>query len=425
MKINLEKAFLFVFIISLVVGAIYFVSPEPDIYVHYVTAREILKDPSIVWRTNLTGWQSFVAIQSSALTAYPPLLYIIFALLMAVYLPPFLITIISIVIIGYFLYKLDGKAIPFMFLSFLLIKDIVFNNYDIFQIALTLTSFYFLIKKNYITSGILVGITPLLKSTGFFAVLAWLTTIVIAEKKNIFKKRIVIAILLAIFISFPWYFRNYLIFGNIYLAIVGQSSESLAASMKHLSSAFQMSQPERFLWDSTGYYPLPIDLLFYIGLIFFAYNLVKTREIKVYSALIIIMAGVYFALQLSGNPFFVIRHEMIIFPFLALEIARGIPEKYFKYTFIICLVLLVFFLYNIPKYAFNQYLKDLQPACNQLRSEIGNEPVYIDAFHNWFVTYECNLNTTTKDLSKWTADFNSGQLYLTNMTNSTSNSTGV
>lgn len=137
------------------------------------------------------------------------------------------------------------------------------------------------------------------------------------------------------------------------------------------------------------------------------------------------MATIYFALQLSGNPFFVIRHEMIIFPFLALEIVSGIPEKYLKYSFIICLVLLVYFMLSIPKYAFNQYAGIVQNACNQVRIEIGNELVYVNAFHSWFVTYICNLNTTTQADSKWTIDFENGQLYLTNKTNLTNNITGV
>lgn len=278
MKINLEKAFLLIFIISMVAGAIYFVSPEPDIYVHYVTAKEILRDPSFLWRTNLTGWQSYLASQSSAFTSYPPLLYLIFAVIIAVQIPLFSVTILSIIIIGYLLYKIDGKSIPFVFLSFLFIKDIVFNNYDILQISLTLASFYFLIKKKPIVSGILIGVTPLLKSIGFFAVLAWLITLIIIEKKNIFKKQFIIAILLVILIPFPWYFKNYLIFNNIYLAVIGQSSESYQASLKHLSSAFQMNQPERFLWDSTGYYPLPIDLFVLYWPNLFCIQLSKNKE---------------------------------------------------------------------------------------------------------------------------------------------------
>jgi hypothetical protein len=419
MKINLEKAFLLIFIISLSIGAIYFVSPGPDIYVHYVTAKEILRDPSFLWRTNLTGWQNYLALQSSSFTGYPPLLYLIFAGLMALQIPLVFVTILSIIAIGYFLYKIDGKAIPLLFLSFIFIRDTVFNSYDIFLVAVTLASFYFLIKKRLILSGVLIGITPLIKSSGFFAILSWIIAIIIIERKNVFKKQFIIAILLAILISFPWYFRNYMIFGDVYLAIIGQSKERYQSSIEHLSSAFQMNQPERFLWDSTGYYPLPIDILFYIGIFFFIFNLIRTKKIKLYTVFIFIMVATYFYLQLSGNPFFIIRHEMIIFPFLALEIMRGIPERFLKYAFITCLIAFIFFAFNLPKYAFNQYSETITPACKEIKTAIDSEPVYVNAFHNWFIIYKCNLNATIQNESKWTLDFDKGQLYATNNTNIT------
>jgi hypothetical protein len=430
MKINAEKLFLAIFVLVLSTLAVYFVSPGPDNYVYYNIAKEMVRDPSILWRTDLTGWQSFLALQTNVLAAYPPLEIMFFAGLMAVGLPMFFVTILSIVVIGYFFYKMDGKAIPFLFLSFMFIRETAFNGNDILMVAVTLASFYFLTKKKIKTSALFVGMLPLIKSTGFFVILAWLLYIVITERKNIFTKHYMTAIAIALLILFPWYFRNYLLFNDVYLAVMGVSKEVYARSATFQQTGFQASQPEKALWDSTGYYPLPIDILFYIGVAFFIFNIIKTKQFKLeqlkpYSIFIIIMVSVYFIFQAIGIPFFQIRHEMIIFPFLALEIVRGIPERFLKYAFIICLVAFIFFTFSLPKYAFSQYSDAINPACKQIKSAIDFEPVYVNAFHNWFVIYKCNLNATIQNESKWTIDFENGQLYLTNKTNLTNNITGV
>lgn len=418
-KINVEKLFLAIFLVTLIIFSIYFVSPGPDIYVHYAVAKEILKDPSILWRANLTGWQSYVALQTSALTAYPPLAYFAFAGLMLVQLPLFLVAVLCIIAIGYFLYKIDGKAIPFLFLSFMFIRETAFNGYDIILVAVTFASFYFLMKKKLILSGIFAGTTPLIKISGLFVLLSWMLAMIVFERKNIKTKYFILAFVIALLLPFPWYFRNYLLFNDVYLAIMGVSREAYAKAMEHQATSFQMSQPEKWIWDSTGYYPLPIDLLFYIGVFFFVLNLIRTRKLQPYSIFIFIMVAAYFIFQFAGVTFFVIRHEMIILPFLALEIAMGIPEKYLKYAFVACLIMFIIFSSYLPKYAFNQYEAALQPAFKQIKSEIDNEPIYINAFHGWFVTYESGLNATTQSDSKWTLDFDQGQLYLTNKTNIT------
>lgn len=424
MKINLEKLLMIIFVVVLSSYAIYFVSPGPDNYVYYNIAKEMIRDPSILWRTNLTGWQNFLALQTNVLAAYPPLEIIFFAVLMAVGLPMFLTTILSIIVIGYLLYKMDGKAIPFLFLSFMFIREIAFNGNDILMVAVTLASFYFLTKKKIKTSALFVGILPLIKSTGLFVVLAWILYIVITEKKNVLTKNYMTAIVIALLISTPWYLRNYLLFNDVYLAVIGVSKAKLAESAAFQTTGFQATQPEKSLWDSTGYYPLPIDILFYIGVAFFIFNIVKTKkfnleQLKPYSILIIIMVSVYFISQVIGIPFFQIRHEMIIFPFLALEIASGIPKKYLKYAFVACIIVFIIFSFNLPKYAFNQYNEVITPACSQIKSAIDYGPVYVNAFQNWFVIYKCDLNATIQNESKWTLDFDKGQLYLTNKTNTT------
>jgi len=420
MKINLEKTFLLIFIISLLIEAIYFISPGPDIYVHYLTAKEILRDPSFLWRTNLTGWQNFLAVQSPVFIASPPLAYFIYDFLMILNLPLFLATIGSILIIGYLLYKMNGLAIPFLFLSFMFIREVAFNGIDIIMVAVTLSAFYFLLKKRYLTSGILASLTALMKSTGFFVILGWFLYVLYSEKRNVFNKRILFTFFVMILILSPWYVRNYLITNDIPFALVGYTKEIYERGVEHLSSAFQMSQPERFIWDSSGYYPLPIDLLFCIGTFFFVLNLIRARKIQPYSFFVLIMIVLYFVLQLANIQFFVIRHEMLIFPFLALEIANGIPKKYLKYSIIVGLLFLVIWSVTLPKYSFNQYSDTVvNPACKQIKSAIDYESVYVNAFHNWFVIFKCDLNATIQNESKWTLDFDKGQLYLTNTTNIT------
>jgi 4-amino-4-deoxy-L-arabinose transferase-like glycosyltransferase len=238
-------------------------------------------------------------------------------------------------------------------------------------------------------------------------------------------KRILIALFLMVLIVAPWYLKNYILTKNIYFAVMGYTQDIYARSLAHLSSAFQMSQPERFLWDSSGYYPLPIDLLFYVGIFFFVVNLIRTRKLQSYSIFVFIMVVVYFIFQFAGIPFFVIRHEILIFPFLALEIANGIPKNYLKYSLIVGIIFLAIWSMTLPKYSFNQYSETITPACKEIKTAIDSEPVYVNAFHNWFIIYKCNLNATIQNESKWTIDFENGQLYLTNKTNLTNNITGV
>jgi len=90
-----------------------------------------------------------------------------------------------------------------------------------------------------------------------------------------------------------------------------------------------------------------------------------------------------------------------------------------KYSLIVCIIFLVFWSLNLSKYSFNQYSEVITPACDQIKSAIDNEPVYVNAFHNWFVIYKCDLNATIQSESKWTLDFDSGKLYATNITNTT------
>jgi hypothetical protein len=61
----------------------------------------------------------------------------------------------------------------------------------------------------------------------------------------------------------------------------------------------------------------------------------------------------------------------------------------------------------------------MAPACKQIKSQIDFEPVYVKAFQDLYVIYKCDLNATIQNESKWTLDFDKGQLYPTNNTNIT------
>jgi len=110
------------------------------------------------------------------------------------------------------------------------------------------------------------------------------------------------------------------------------------------------------------------------------------------------------------------RYILSIFPFLAIQIAQRLNEKQLKLLYIFCLLILLFWSINIPKYSFNQLDIAIEPICKEVKTKIDYEPVYVNAFHNWYVIYKCDLNATIQDDSKWTLDFEKGQLYLTNIT---------
>jgi hypothetical protein len=419
MKVDVGLFFLIAFVVVLSAGAIYFVAPGPDIYIHYLTAQAMVKDPSMLWRDNLSGWESHLSLDTNIYTSYPPLEYIMYGVLLILHMPLYLTTILSIIAIGYFLYKIDSRAIPFLFLSFMFIRETVFNGNDIILVALALATFYFFIKKNYIMSGIFAGLAPLMKVTGFFVIVAWIVSIIYFERKNIFSKKIIAAALIMLLIPAPWYIRNLMLYQNIYLAVIGVSAKTYATSVAFLNNTYQSTQPERKIIDTSGYYPLPIDLLFYVGIAFFILNLIKKKKIEPYSFFIIIMIGVYFITQFLGIQSFVIRHEMIIFPFLALEIAKGIPEKRILYAILIAFMFLALFLFFIPKYAYNNYIgpfgKPVKEDCAQIKNITNNQAIYVNAFQEFFIAYQCQFNITfPQNQSVWSLYYDTGALVPTN-----------
>jgi hypothetical protein len=425
-KINIEKLFLIIFIVVLISFSIYFVTPSSDNYYHYNVAKYILKDPSFLWKTNQTGFARMLSTEQRGFFNYPPLTHIIFAILIMLQLPTFLLTVLAILAIGYFMYKKEALAIPFLLISFLFVRTMSFEENDIFVTALTLGAIYFFEKKPII-SGIFIGLTALIKLTGVFVLFFYLISVLVLKRKEIFNKTIYknkyfLSIIVAFLVLSPWYARNFILFkGNLEATISGgQTLGQIVGGQNFLIQGFQASQPEMHWWDSSGYYPLPIDLLFYLGLIFTAFNIYKKRRVAIEEIFIISFSGMYFFVQATGTLFLMtIRYYSPIFPLLAIQIKKGLSEKYLKYSYIICFILFIYFALNLSRYAFNQYSDLISPACEQIKSAIDSESVYVNAFHNWFVTYKCDLNATTQTDSKWTLDFDKGQLYPTNHTNIT------
>jgi hypothetical protein len=346
-------------------------------------------------------------------------------------LTPAILTVVAIIAIGYFMYKKNSLAIPFLFLSFLFIRSAAFGENDIIVAALLLGAIYFFEKKPLI-SGVFIGLTTLVKGTGIFILFFYMLAVLFLKRKEIFSKifyknKYLLSILVAFLILSPWYLRNFILFkGDLFATIGGQAQSQVEEGINFLRQGIQASQPERYWWDSSGFYPLPIDLLFYAGLLFTAFNIYKKRSIGLEEIFIMLFSGMYFLMQTTNFIFLMtIRYYLPIFPLLAIQVTKGLPGKFLKYSFIICLAFFIYFSFNLPKYAFNQYSDMVEPACKEIKTAIDSEPVYVNAFHNWFIIYKCNLNATNQADSKWTIDFENGQLYLTNKTNLTNNITGV
>jgi hypothetical protein len=424
LKIELEKIILLILVGSLVIMNLYFVTPISDNYWQYLAARQTLRDPSFLWQTNITGISRILA--SGPIYQYPPLLQLSYAFSFLVGLTPQLIDVLSILIICYLLCRMDKRAIPIMLLSFLFIRLSVQGGIDIFMLMLALTSLYFF-EKNPMISGILAGLTPLVKGTGFLYLGSWVVAVLIFKRKDVFNKQFFkskyfLAIIISILVLSPWYLRNFIIFkGDIAASLLGFTPSKMAGELAGLDVGVQSTQPERYWFDTTGYYPVSIDILFYLGIIFTIFNLVKSKKVEKEHVFIGIFVFSYlFSQAISFKMIGIIRYYLPIFPLLAMQIPKRIPEKYLKFLYAFCLILLIFWGLSLQKYAWNQMDSQLAPVCKQIKSQIDFESVYVKAFQDLFIMYKCDLNATTQNDSKWTLDLEKGQLYLTNKTNITS-----
>jgi hypothetical protein len=423
LKIEIEKIILLIIVGSLVVMNLYFVTPLSDNYWQYLAAKQIIRDSSFLWQANIIGMPRLLV--GGPIFQYPPLLQLSYAFSFLIGLGPQLIDVMSIIIVCYLLYRLDKRAIPIMLLSFLFIRLSVQGGIDIFMLMLVLTSFYFFDKKPLV-SGIFAGLTPLVKGTGFLYLGSWIVAVLVFKRNEIFSKRFfkskyLLAIILSLLILSPWYLRNFIIFkGDLISTIFGLTSDTLTTGLGWIDVGFQSTQPERYWFDTTGYYPVPIDILFYLGIAFTIFNLAKSKKIEKEHVFIAIFVIAYFLFQtIAFKMVAIIRYYLPIFPLLAMQIPKRIPEKYLKFLYAFCLILLVFWGLSLQKYAWNQMDAQMAPACKQIKSQIDFEPVYVKAFQDLYVIYKCDLNATIQNESKWTLDFDKGQLYPTNNTNIT------
>lgn len=425
MKIELEKLFLIILLISLISLTLLLVTPLSDNYIQYLAAKYILKDPSILWRNNLTGFPYM--FYGTPIFLYPPLIHFSYAFLFMLGLAPNVLDILSIIVVCYFLYRIEKRAIPFMFLSFIFIRVAVQGGTDIFLLSLIMPSIYFYDKKPEI-GAILAGLSSLVKSTGLLFLGVYVISVLIFKRKEIFNKnfyknKYFLAIIISILVMSPWYLRNFILNNGDFIGtFVGTKLNNILKVESWLNSTtVQLSQPERNWFDTTGFYSFPIDILFYVGLLFTIFNLTRTRKFEKEHIFIFTFVAIYAIVQaIQFNYLMTIRYYLPIFPLLSIQIAGGIPEKYLKFAYVGCLVFLLFFILNLPKYAFNQMDNTIGPVCTKIKDNIDSEPVYVNAFHSWYVIYRCDLNATTKEDSKWTLDFEEGNLYLTNKTNLTS-----
>ncbi|MEM5778161.1 MAG: hypothetical protein QXD43_00170 [Candidatus Aenigmatarchaeota archaeon] len=422
MKINLERIMITTFLLVFTTFSIYTITSSSDTYQHYIISKEILKNPNFLW----TGENIFLTSTTfgkegkNIIYAYPPFIHLIYAFFLLFNIPFKILNIVMIFIIGLSLWLLERKSIFFMFLSFLFVRSVAFGGEDLFLLILTLLCYYFFDKRP-ILSGIFAGLAPLVKGIGFFILFSYFLSVLIFKNKEIIKKDFYkndyfLSFILMILILLPWYLRNFILFkGDLFGTIVGQSLKTIGYSEQLIETGFQATQPERYWWDTSGFYPLPIDLLFYTGIIFTFFNIFKKRKIELEHIFIIIFISFYFISQALNFSFLMtIRYQLSIFPLLAFQILKGIPEKYLKYSFIICLAFFIYFSLNLPKYSFNQLDVVMDTVCKQAKEQIDDEPVYVNAFHNWYTIYKCNLNATIQEESKWTLDLYQGKLYPTN-----------
>jgi len=350
---------------------------------------------------------------------YPPLPFLFYAIFILFNLPPMLLIVISIVVIAYFTYKMNNRAIPLLFISFLFIRSVVQGEYDILLMALTMLMIYFFEKKPLL-SGFFAGLTALVKPTGFLIIGCYIFSILIFKRRQLFKKdfyksKFFIGIVIMLLVLSPWYLRNYSLFkGDLIATVVGQTKQDISTGEQFLRSEFQITQPEMTFLDTTGYYPTPVDFLFSIGAIFLVYNIIKSKTFNYQQLFIIVFILVYVTCQIfEFRIFMTIRHYLIIFPLLAIEIAKNIKEKHEKYVFIICFIIFIYFISTLPKYAFNDLKAAVGQACPTIKNQVNMKPVYVDAFHNSFVGYTCDLNMSSLEDSEYVVNFTSGKIYPT------------
>lgn len=417
MKLTYELVFTVLFVLIISAASFYLVSPISDNYWHYLLSMEMWKNPGFMFTANHTGTAELLVANFPVL--HPPLFHLLLIPFVLLRIPVLLFLSFVILVIA-LLWKIESKAVPFLALSFFFVHFAIFGITDIPMAFLTLICVYFF-EKNPALSGLSAALTALITPFGFMILGAYIVALLALKRGRILEKKYLLGIVLALLILVPWYARTTVLMqGDVLSAMTGRN---FTDTMKPANVPFEAARPGRVMWDTTGYYPLPIDLLFYVGLIFTAIYLWRNgkKSFGPEHVFIILFAAAYFSMQaLHIYAFALIRNYMVIFPFLAIQIARSIPPKYLKVAYSMTLLVFVFFMLNMSQYAFNQLDTAMTPICDQVNLRVVDDPIYVNAYHGWFTIYKCDFaNPVVENESKWTLDMNKVQLYRTNLTNRT------
>jgi len=419
MKVELELLIMALIAVVVIGASLSFVSSNVDDYLHFSISKLILRDPSVLVRTTYDAPERrFITGETipKNILSYPMLMHIMLVPFVALGAEKVFFIAMFIALLAV-MWKWEKKAIPFLFLSFALTRTVVFGGIDLPVMVMAVGCIYFFEKKPMV-SGIFAGLAPLIKGTGFMVLLPYLVATLIFKRKEL-NKKIILGMVIAILIASTWYARN-LIYqdGNILAALTGNN---ISKVQEFLGTGVQAAQPERDLWDTTGYFPLPIDILLYGGILFTILGLIKNPKLTPEHIFIFIALGAYFLTHLIGLTFLEgLRYYIFIFPFLAVQIVRFLDEKWLKYAYVGCLIVFVFFMLSIPKYSWNDLSAqiDATKVCETTKNNIGKDYVYVKAFQDLFVIWKCKLTyqTTLENDSMRTLDLYTGNIYKTGVT---------
>ena len=380
-----------------------------DNYFHYLVAKQIIKTPEMLYkqlpenhpaRLYTTPW-----FGGNSVYFYPPLIHLLLAGLFLLNLGPELLFVINVAVLLIITYKICPEAIPFLYISFMFVRVVVQGSNDVLITALALSSFYFFDKKP-VLSGFLAGLCPLVKGTGFLFLGSYILGIIITKNKLLFSKNYLLVFLVIFLTLLPWYGRNFILTnGDLFNTFIGQNSEEVKTGEAQLSVGTQSLEPERSIIDKSGFYPLPIDLLFYVGLVFTLVNITKAKKVKLEYIIIVIYFLTYFIANITGQTWLSVwRYYLPIFPLLAIETGKfiyNLDDKKKFILYIICAVLFIVWVIYLPKYSFNGHWAGVYAVCNKFNYIAGSGFVYVKSYNSWFVTYACNFNATTEKYADW------------------------
>ena len=413
-KIKLELAIALLSFFVVLLFILTYKTGLTDNYFHYLVAKQIIKTPEMLYkpippdhpgRLYTTPWSG-----GNSIYFYPPLTHLLLAVVFLLKLSPEMLFILSFGVVLFLVYKIKPEAVVFLFVSFMLIRVVIHGSNDVLITALALASFYFFEKKPLL-SGFLAGLCPLVKGTGFLFLGSYFLCIILIKHKELltlkfFRSKYFYVFLIALFTLVPWYGRNFILTnGDLFNTFIGQSTEEVTTGEAWLKSGDQASQPERSIIDISGFYPLPVDLLFYMGIGFTIYNLAKIKKLNLEYIIIIIYVLIYFLFNLLHqtwlSPW---RYYLPIYPLLAIEIGKFIKnvDKEVKLALYgIAIFLFVVWLFYIPQYSFNGHWAGVNNVCLKYKYLAGTGSVYVESYNNWFVIYACNFNATTKNYANW------------------------